>query len=376
MNIIKYLGWGILSLVLFIVITTVLVIILIPAFGQKPSVEDQANYLQSNQFENGLFVNNIPTTMEMSWKTTRSVLSDYINGIPDQKPKQPLPVLHPKISQYREISDSITQLIWFGHSAFLLQMEGKNILLDPMLGPSPSPLPFLGSDRFTEGLPIAIDSLPSIDVVVFSHDHYDHLDYHTLKKLKGKIKSIVVPLGVESHLKTWGIDTALIHPLDWHEYKIIDKLKFTCTPARHFSGRGLTDRNATLWSSWVITGQNSNLYFSGDGGYGPHFKEIGNKYGPFDLALLECGQYDPRWSQIHMMPEETVAAAQDVNTKVFMPIHWGAFVLALHSWYDPIERVQASARQHTMPIVTPQIGEIVKIPSEKSLNTEWWKAYQ
>jgi L-ascorbate metabolism protein UlaG (beta-lactamase superfamily) len=202
------------------------------------------------------------------------------------------------------VEDSIpTRLVWFGHSAFLLQIDGKNILIDPMLGEVPAPNPLLGKKRFFKDLPIEIEKLPQIDLIIISHDHYDHLDYGSIQKLKGKTKQFYVPLGVGAHFERWGVSPDQIHEMEWWEEADVAGLTLAFTPSRHFSGRGPNDRFSTLWGSWVIRGRKDNIYFSGDSGYGPHFKEIGDKYGPFDFAMMECGQYNRRWKEIHMVPE-------------------------------------------------------------------------
>lgn len=260
-----------------------------------------------------------------------------------------------------------------GHSSFFVKLNGLNILIDPMFGDAPAPHPMVGGKRFEYELPIIPEKLPEIEVVVYSHDHYDHLDYSSVRKLKDKVKQFYVPLGVGAHLKAWGVANEKIHEMNWDDSVKYNGITFICTPARHFSGRSLTDRNASLWSSWVIKSSDINLYFSGDSGYGPHFKTIGKTYGPFDLALLECGQYDKRWENIHMLPEQTVMAAKDVQAKLFMPIHWGAFRLAMHPWTDPIERVGKSAKEIGIPYIAPKIGEVVKIGEGDGSVAYWWR---
>jgi L-ascorbate metabolism protein UlaG (beta-lactamase superfamily) len=240
-----------------------------------------------------------------------------------------------------------------------------------MFGRAPTPFPIFGLKRYSKGLPFMIEDLPSIDVVIISHDHYDHLDYGSIRKIKEMVKQFIVPLGVGSHLEKWGVNPASIIEDWWNEIKI-EGLTIASTPARHFSGRSLTDRNATLWCSWVIKGENTNIFFSGDSGYGPHFIEIGAKYGPFDLTLMECGQYDRRWAAIHMTPEEAVQAQLDVKGKMMIPIHWGAFTLALHDWTDPIDRVTKAAETQNLAISTPRIGETVYISSEDYPRNMWW----
>ncbi|MEQ8361618.1 MAG: MBL fold metallo-hydrolase [Cyclobacteriaceae bacterium] len=347
-----------------------------PQFGGKHSEASVARYEKSGHYENGAFVNEIPTSMEMGFSKTMSVLKDYIAGVPNNSPNNPLPVQTIDSLDIVNKSDTTTRLTWFGHSAFLLEIQGKNILIDPMFGDTPSPHPWLGRSRFTNGLPIEIEKLPRIDAVIFSHDHYDHLDYGSILKLKDKVGQFYTPLGLGTHLAAWGVPQETIHELNWWDEIQFEDLTFKCAPARHFSGRGLGDRFSTLWASWVIQGSNHNIYFSGDSGYGPHFKTIGEKYGPFDFAMMECGQYDKRWDNIHMMPEETAQAAVDVNTKLFMPIHWGAFVLALHTWKDPIERVTKKAQELGIPISTPQIGEPIILELAEKPSSRWWEGIE
>jgi L-ascorbate metabolism protein UlaG (beta-lactamase superfamily) len=231
----------------------------------------------------------------------------------------------------------------------------------------------LGNPRFFKELPIEIEELPVIDMILFSHDHYDHLDYGSVKKLAGKTKQFAVPLGVGAHLEAWGIEKARITELDWWEDFKVQDISLIFTPSRHFSGRGLNNRFSTLWGSWVIIGKEEKLFFSGDGGYGPHFQEIGNRFGPFDFAMLECGQYKENWKEIHMMPEETALAALDLKAKEFMPIHWGAFSLAMHSWTDPVERVLAKSQELGLKIRVPKIGSMIEIKEESQPELyPWW----
>ncbi|MDN4165030.1 MBL fold metallo-hydrolase [Cytophagales bacterium LB-30] len=366
---------GIVSALALIGVGGFLFIKMSPQFGGKPSPEQVTRYVQSGHYEKekGVFVNLIPTAMDMDFGTVMSLLRDYWNGIPNKKPKGPLPVEKIDSLEIVQKTDTLTRLTWFGHSAFLLEMQGKNILLDPMLGDSPAPHPTFGTSRFTKELPIAIEQLPYIDFVLFSHDHYDHLDYGSIQKLKDKVGHFYTPLGVGNHLIAWGVAPEKVTELNWWDEVQVEGFTLACTPSRHFSGRGLTDRNSTLWSSWVILTEKERIYFSGDSGYGPHFKTIGEKYGPFDLAMMECGQYDTRWQNIHMMPEETVQAAQDVQAKLMMPIHWGAFTLSLHSWTDPVERAIPLAKSRGLATATPKIGEALLL-NHRIPNTPWWES--
>jgi len=366
-------GLSLLLIILLIPVSGLLFINLNSELGGNPTKEQTIKYIQSDNYKDGKFFNQIPTSLDMNFKKFISVLGDFLKGDPTRQPDFELPVEKIDSLEITNKTTDYTRLTWFGHSAFLLEMDGKNILIDPMLGESPSPIPVLGSKRYSRELPITINKMPAIDIVVISHDHYDHLDYGSIKKLIDKVGSFYTPLGVGVHLEKWGISKEKIHELDWWDEIKHENLTFILTPSRHFSGRGLFDRNTTLWGSWVIKGIDDNIYFSGDGGYGPHFKEIGEKYGPFDFAMIECGQYDERWNQIHMMPEESARAAVDVKAKLMMPIHWGAFTLALHSWTDPVERVIAKARELDMPVATPKIGEVILLDTLNKSYSMWWE---
>lgn len=357
---------------LLIVIIT-LFLNLSPQFGKAATKEQKIEYAKSGHYERGKFINQIPTILDVSYWT---FIKETIEGSPERQP--PKDVLVEKIDSMtieNHKTNLITQLTWFGHSAFLLQIDGKNILLDPMLGESPSPHPLIGGKRYSKELPIEIEKLPFIDAIILSHDHYDHLDYGSIQKLKEKVGQYYTPLGVGNHLVEWGVSKDKIHELNWWEDIAFDNIKLTCTPARHFSGRGLLDRATTLWCSWVIKGKKDNIYFSGDSGYDTHFKEIGEKFGPFDISLMECGQYNEEWKIIHMMPEETVQAAIDLKSKLVLPIHWGAFTLAYHNWTDPIERITKKANEMNLPVTTPKIGEPVIIGNETFPTEKWWEKY-
>lgn len=342
-----------------------------PAFGRKASREKLLLFRQSRNYQRGKFVNQILTPMDISAKTMLSIVRDYIKGNPKVRPETPIPVQ--PLDRHFLGGKQQAKAAWFGHSTLLLELDGKTILLDPIFEKRPSPVPFLGGKRYSEKLPVEIAELPAVDAVLLSHDHYDHLDYASIKELKDKVKHFYVPLGVGSHLESWDVEPEKIKELDWWDEAEFDDLILVCAPARHFSGRNLSDRDATLWCSWVIAGRQAKVYFSGDSGYGPHFADIGEKYGPFDLTFMECGQYDQRWSAIHMLPEETVQAQLDVKGKRMIPIHWAAFTLALHDWNDPIERVSKAAKNQKVRISTPKIGETVIIGSDRYPDSIWWR---
>lgn len=358
-------------LVLFL-LSTILFLYLSPEFGGSPSEEQKAIYVKSDNYANGKFVNRGDVKLSMSFGDMRKSLVGYFNPPPNTIPKQNLPIEKIDSLEITNYKDS-TRLIWFGHSTFLLQIKNKNILIDPMFGKVPAPHPTLGNNRFSKELPIDIEKLPLIDAVLISHDHYDHLDYGSIKKLKDKVKMFYTPLGVGAHLMEWGIGKESIVELDWWQETTFEDLIFRCTPAQHFSGRGLNDRSNTLWSSWIIKSDTDNIFFSGDSGYGPHFKEIGDKFGPFDFAMMECGQYNELWSDIHMFPEETAQAGVDVQAKLIMPIHWGAFKLGMHPWTEPAERVTKKAKELNIKMIIPKIGEPIMFFNTSGIESTWWQ---
>lgn len=367
------LGIGILSGIVLLSATAF--ITTSPEFGGKATKEQKVLYGKSDNYKKGKFINRGNVQMSMDFKKFTKSLIGYFSPTPNTKPRidiavQKIDSVH--IAQYKDS----TRMVWFGHSTFLLQIHGKNILIDPMFGDVPAPHPALGSKRFSDELPIEIDKLPQIDAVILSHDHYDHLDYGSILKLKDKVGHFFTPLGVRVHLQEWGVDPRNITELDWWQEQAFEDLTFRCTPAQHFSGRGVNDRGNTLWASWIITSNTENIFFSGDSGYGTHFKEIGDKYGPFDFAMMECGQYNEMWKEIHMMPEETAQAGLDLKARMIMPIHWGAFKLAMHSWTDPIERLMTKASDLQVPVYVPQIGEPIYITDQEIKNSNWWDLYK
>lgn len=258
---------------------------------------------------------------------------------------------------------------WLGHSSMLINIDGYSILTDPVFERKVS---IVGPKRFNKELPLEVEELPAVDIVIVSHDHYDHLNKYSIQKLSGKTGLFVVPFRVGERLKKWGVDDSKIVELKWWaECKVNEKLTIAATPARHFSGRGLFDRNKTLWASWVIITDKHKVFFSGDSGYFKGFKDIGEKYGPFDVAFLECGSYNEGWSNVHMFPEQTVQAFQDLRGKILQPVHWGTFNLALHPWYEPMERATFKAWNNEVELSTPIMGEIVDYEAPV-VAKYWW----
>jgi L-ascorbate metabolism protein UlaG (beta-lactamase superfamily) len=261
--------------------------------------------------------------------------------------------------------------VWrLGHSTLLLKMQGKFWITDPVFAERASPVQWAGPKRF-HAPPISLDELPPIEAVILSHNHYDHLDHQAVLKLADKTNYFLTPLGVGDTLIQWGIDASKVRQFDWWQGTEVEGIRFIATPSQHFSGRGLFDGNSTLWASWVMIDGDTRIFFSGDTGYFKGFKEIGDKYGPFDLTMLETGAYDPQWPDIHMQPEETMQAHIDLRGKLLMPIHNGTFDLAMHAWNEPFDRISALAEQRGQVLATPEIGQQLNLRHIPATG-KWW----
>jgi L-ascorbate metabolism protein UlaG (beta-lactamase superfamily) len=371
-RVLKITATALLSVVLLVIIATIAFVNMSPQFGNVPADEHQEKFARLSNYQDGKFQNQVPTHVGLTFRQTLSVTRKFFfdkgNG---KTPEAPLPMERLDSAIMSDRAEDIARLTWFGHSAILLEIDGKKILMDPMLGQHAGPLPLISPRRYNKELPLEIEQLPFVDVVVISHDHYDHLDYGSIRKLKDKVGRFYVPLGVGDHLKSWGVKSSAITELNWWEESQFGGFTFVCAPARHFSGRAFKS-NTTLWCSWVIRSSSRQFYFSGDSGYGPHFKEIGDRYGTMDFVMMECGQYNELWTAIHMMPEETVQATLDVKGKLLLPIHWGAFTLAMHPWTDPVDRVTAEASRRNLPVATPKIGEVIHLNGGEIPDARWW----
>lgn len=337
---------------------------LAPTFGAKPSGESISKIERSNQSYEGKFVNSVETMLSTRKPGDSMDLATYIFPDKNKNPTTPLPSIKFDKAQF-ETGD----FVWFGHSTLMFRTNNLTIMSDPVFHRA-SPIPIGGKPFVMQATP-AIDLLPPIDVVIISHDHYDHLDHLAITELASRVKLFLVPLGIQDHLRRWSVPAANIIELDWHENHSVADTIFTLTPARHFSGRGITNRNSTLWGSWVIQSPSTAVFYGGDSGYFDGFKIIGDQFGPFDIAFIENGAYDKQWSQIHMQPEESVQAAIDVNAKMLFPIHWGKFDLAKHPWKEPIERVVQIAEEKNMPIAASVIGRVFRLDSIPF--EAWWE---
>lgn len=351
-------------IIIIVIIAVILFLCFNTVFGGKVTKYDKADYSKrAKNYVNGRFI--YPSVYEK-----KGVDADNRVSKKEKSPKYKLPVMKPAIKN-KASKDEVT-VTWFGHSTVLVQMHEMNILIDPVFSKYASPLSFAGPKRFSE-VPMEIEDLPQIDIVIVSHNHYDHLDMKAIKKLDNKVGKYIVPLGIKNDLKRWHVDEGKINEMAWWEEIIINGLTIACTPVKHFSNRHLFDRGTTLYASWVLKDENHQIYESGDGGFGGHFDEIHKRYGDFDLALMENGQYNMMWHDIHMLPEEAAMAAKALGAKVSMPIHWGGYVLSNHAWDDSVERfVQVSEKEGT-EVITPKIGETVAIDRYEEYKDRWWR---
>lgn len=324
--------------------------------GKAPSGKRLERIKKSPNYRNGSFQNIEPTEALLKEASMLKMLKDFFFNRPDNI--KPSSNVHSIDTDLNKLPDDQSTIVWFGHSSYFINHHGFKILVDPVLSGHASPFStmvkaFPGSDIYKA------DHIPDIDILLITHDHYDHLDHKVILKLKDRFRKVVTALGVGSHLEYWGIDPEKIIELDWWE-SFLEKngIKFTSTPSRHFSGRGFKRAN-TLWSSFVVEFGEKKIFLGGDSGYDSQFKKIGDAFGPFEIALLDCAQYGDNWPFIHMVPEQTTKAAVDLKAKVLMPVHWGKFALANHPWNEPIERIQRSAAELNIEINVPVIGKAI-----------------
>ena len=361
------------SFFILVVVSIIIVFFvnLSPQFGSNPSLMDKEFYETFSNFNDGTF-----RSMEVTPVMTGEVSTwDFFKSDESRNPKADIIPKKIDYFSFKDLNKHKYKISWLGHSAFILNLDGKIILLDPMLGSHAAPIPLPNLKRYNSTFPIDPELIENIDLVIISHDHYDHLDYSSIKKIKDNVKIFLVPYGVGNHLRGWGVDKDKIVELNWNQNYVIDGIEFVCLPARHFSGRGPLNRNSTLWSSWAIKSSVLKIYFSGDSGYGKHFKTIGEEHGPFDISLLDCGQYNNAWKYAHMFPKEAVKAANDLRTEFFIPIHWGGFTLAMHSWDEPVIESIRWSNEVGLKCLTPEIGDEI---SKERLNEEfikWWEKY-
>jgi len=336
------------------------------AFGKRPSGDRRARMERSPNWNHGRFVN--PEPME----------TDYLRAIFGlftasryASPDAPVPTMTVEPRRFATPPATGLRVTWFGHSSFLVEIDGRRVLVDPQWSPRTSPMSWSGPRRWYGPL-IALGDLPGIDAVVISHDHYDHFDYKTMVAMKDWPTTFVVPLGVGSHLEYWGVPPSHIVELDWWERARVRDLDIVATPARHISGRtfGIGDAG-TLWSGWALLGREHRAYYSGDTGLFTGMKEIGDRLGPFDVTMIESGEYDRRWADWHLGPEQAVLAHRLVRGRVLIPAHWALFTLAYHAWTEPVERVLAAAAKSGVTAAAPMPGQSIE-PEALPPLTRWW----
>lgn len=338
-------------------------------FGGKITESWLARYRQSPHWKDGVFQNLVETKTAINWRQIPGILYKQIKGHKEGMPKAALPVAPFDRERFLQPSDK-AKFIWYGHSAMAMWIHGQTILIDPMFGDDASPVGPVRTRRFSKHPMRMLDHLPDPDLVLITHDHYDHLDYKSILHLKGKAKQWYVALGVKRHLVSWGIEPSTIEEFDWWDERTFKGITITFTPTRHFSGRGLTSMAKCIWGGWALKSPTENIWFSGDGGYADHFKEIGKRLGPFDFGMMECGQYNTDWAQIHMFPDEAVKAALDAGVRVAMPVHWAGFNLSyFHAWYEPAEKFVQHAETHSLGYITPGLGEVFEVEGKSA---KWW----
>ena len=338
-----------------------------PQFGAGLEEMKRDDYRGTTAWKMGRFRNLDKTRLQEDLRSLLGDLMGYLKA-KNTMPSAPLPVAVANVLDRPDPDrDYVT---WYGHSAVRIETAGKTLLIDPMLGEWVAPVPFLGH-RFPYREYHPLEQLGDIDLMLFSHDHYDHLDYDTLMALKDRTKAYLVPLGIGAHLRAWGIPDDRITEIDWWQTVTLAGMRFTATPARHFSGRSPSTRNKTLWCGFVIETGRHRIYFGGDSGYGRHFNQIGERLGPFDLNLLDSGQYHDRWKNVHMQPEEALRAHRDLGGGRLLPIHWGGFSLSDHPWYDPVKRIVAADADAC--VMTPLIGQRVDLDDPTPCRDRWWE---
>ncbi len=362
-KVVKILLW-IIFIVIFLILFAKIFMRAYPAFGSRPTKADREDYAKraENYFDGKYFT--YPAEWELPGVPSNNKVSEKA-----AIPAGPLPAGTPDFSKAQPDDPAVT---WLGHSTLLIQMSGKNILIDPVFSERSSPVQWAGPKRFTPP-PIDIDDLPEIDAVLITHDHYDHLDMDTIKRLESKTKNYIVPLGVEKHIKRWIADDGRVTELAWWESFALGDLEIYCAPANHKSGRALDNQQTTLFCSWVLKDAHHQIYESGDTGYGAHFEEIHKRFGDFDLFLPDCGQYNINWHYWHMFPEESAMAAETLGAKAVMPIHWGAFVLSDHGWDDPAERLTRACEEKNIEIATPKLCETMSVSETENFHERWWR---
>lgn len=359
--------------IIVLLIIAVFIFLHLPKFGKFPSGARLVRIKQSQNYKNGQFQNRSETPMMTAKGGMFTVLIQFLF---DKKTRvKPVDIIPSMKTDVLNLDPAKNVLIWFGHSSYFMQVDGKKILADPVFSGAASPFSFSikafkGTDVYTT------EDIPEIDFLFISHDHWDHLDYTTILKLKPKIKKIICALGVGEHLEFWGFDTYIINELDWNEeINLGESFVVNTVTARHFSGRSFV-RNKSIWTSFVLKTPTMKLFIGGDSGYDTHFAEIGKEFGPFDLVILENGQYNQNWKYIHMQPSETLQAARDLRAKRLFPVHNSKFPLSVHPWDEPLKRITELNKEVNLNLATPMIGEEVNLKDDSQHFSKWWEEIQ
>ena len=337
------------------------------AIGDRAAGKRRERVRRSPQFADGRFHNTVPASPATAASAPR-LLAAAVANRDRRHPSAPIPVVTPDTGG----DPDGLHITWYGHSSALIEIDGHRVLVDPVWSERCSPSRLVGPKRMHEP-PVPLRSLPPLDAVLISHDHYDHLDADTIRNLADlQAAQFLVPLGVGAHLQSWGVPATRIVELDWDETATVAGVTFVATAARHFSGRGFT-RDETLWASWVIAGPTRRVFYSGDTGYFPGFAQIGETHGPFDATLVQIGAYGDAWPDIHMVPEDGVATHLDVRGGLMVPVHWCTFNLALHDWAEPADRVWSEAKARDVRLAVPRPGERVDVEDPPAVDG-WWQA--
>lgn len=341
------------------------------AMGARAEGERLARMDRSQQWTGEAFTNVLPSLEPDFWP---AMSAWFTQSSPHSVPDEPPPTIARRAAEFANPPVSGLRITWLGHSTLIIEIDGHRVLVDPVWGDRASPFTWMGPQRF-HAPPLPWDELPSIDAVLISHDHYDHLDYPTIRRLIDRDIPLLVPLGVGAHIAHWGIPEEWIIEHDWWEEFQLGDLRLVATPSRHFSGRSMmmTDRNATLWAGWALIGPEHRVYYSGDTAMFPGFREIGERLGPFDATMIESGAYNQLWRDVHVGPEQAVQAHVMVGGEVMIPVHWGTFDLALHGWTEPMERVLVAAQKYGVTVATPIAGQSIE-PATVAPPTRWWPA--
>ena len=342
-----------------------------PLFGNQPEGERLTRIAQSPNFANDVFRNQIDSPLLTTDQSEFAMWMETIFGEKgNPRPKDAIPAIK---TDLRALDATQDLVIWLGHSSYFVQLAGQRILIDPVFSTNAAPVP-QANEAFDGTSIYAADDIPEIDLLLITHDHYDHLDYPSILALQPKVKQVVAGLGVGAHFEAWSYDMRTVHEADW--YAIIrpaPELQIHVTPARHFSGRAVT-RDKSLWVGFALITPQRRIFFSGDSGYAPHFAEIGRRYGPFDWVALDAGQYDPRWANVHMNPEQAAQAAEDLRTRALTPGHVGRFSISPHDWDDPFKRITSASRGHRYALWTPEIGRPIYLDGHAQTSSAWWEA--